>query len=76
MSSSQPSSAGPWFIGIFIFCGAMAAVILLALVFAVITEKRAEVASIFNNKRENIEGIEPRSAIWGRNYPREYESFQ
>jgi nitrite reductase (cytochrome c-552) len=54
----------------------MAGVVLLGLLAAVVTEKRSEVASIFNNKVEDIKGIEPKSERWGKNYPREYQTFK
>jgi nitrite reductase (cytochrome c-552) len=34
------------------------------------------VASIYNNKKVEITGIEAKSRIWGENYPREYETWQ
>ena len=42
---------------------------------ASITERRAEIATLFNNKKIEIEGIEPKSDLWGINYPREYETW-
>lgn len=49
---------------------------LLGLLAASITERRAEIASIFNNQRVAISGIESRNEIWGLNYPREYETWK
>jgi nitrite reductase (cytochrome c-552) len=43
---------------------------------ATITLRRAEVASIYNNKNVEIVGLEPRSDLWGLNYPREYETWR
>ena len=54
----------------------MVAVFLLGLLAASITERRAEIASIYNNKKVEISGIEPRSRLWGQNYPREYATWE
>jgi nitrite reductase (cytochrome c-552) len=59
-----------------LFAGTMVAVFLLGLLAASITERRAEIATLFNNKRVQITGIESRSEIWGENYPREYETWK
>ncbi|MDR1038052.1 MAG: ammonia-forming cytochrome c nitrite reductase subunit c552 [Deltaproteobacteria bacterium] len=74
MSSNQ-SSASAWVIGLFIFCGVAAGVVILGLLAYVVGEKRAETASVFNNKVVHISGIEPHNAKWGLNYPREYETW-
>ncbi|HHT29216.1 MAG TPA: ammonia-forming cytochrome c nitrite reductase [Petrimonas mucosa] len=50
-------------------------VFLLGMLAASITQRRAEVASILNNKKVNITGIESRNEIFAQNYPREYESW-
>ncbi len=63
-------------LGWLIFGAALAFVFLLGLLAASITERRAEVASIFNNVKEKITGIEPHNAKWGLNYPREYETWK
>ncbi|EGJ71297.1 Nitrite reductase (cytochrome; ammonia-forming) [Bacteroides coprosuis DSM 18011] len=62
-------------IGWMIFAVVMVAVFLLGLLAASITERRAEIATLFNNKKIEIEGIEPKSDLWGINYPREYETW-
>lgn len=62
-------------LGWILFSVIMVAVFLLGLLAASITERRAEVASLFNNKRVDISGIEPRSELWGKNYPREYNTW-
>ena len=51
-------------------------VFLLGLLAASVTERRAEIATLFNNKRVQITGIESRSRIWGENFPREYETWK
>lgn len=58
-----------------LFGGTVVAVFLLGLLAASVTERRAEIATLFNNKRVEIKGIEARSRIWGENYPREYETW-
>ncbi|MBB4034522.1 nitrite reductase (cytochrome c-552) [Dysgonomonas hofstadii] len=64
-------------IGWAIFGVVMVCVFLLGLLAASITERRAEIASIYNNKVRDIgEGIEPRSELWGENYPREYNTWK
>lgn len=62
--------------GWLIFGAIVAGVFMLGLLAASITERRAEVASIFNNQKVVIENIESRNAIWGQNYPREYETWK
>lgn len=59
-----------------IFLVVMAGVFLLGLLAASITERRAEIATLFNNKKVEISGIEPKSSIWGENYPREYDTWR
>ena len=66
---------GPWIIGLAISLGVAVGVVVLALIAASVTTRRAETASIFNNKKVDITGIEARSRIWGENYPREYETW-
>lgn len=63
-------------IGWGIFLVAMVCVFLLGLLAASITERRAEIATLYNNKKVNIEGIESRSEIWAENYPREYNTWK
>ena len=59
-----------------LFAGTIVVVFLLGLLAASVTERRAEIATLFNNKRVEITGIESRSQIWGENYPREYETWK
>jgi len=63
-------------IGWAIFFAVMVVVFLLGLFAASVTERRAEIATLFNNKKIDIEGIEPRSELWGENYPREFETWK
>ncbi|MDR1920593.1 MAG: ammonia-forming cytochrome c nitrite reductase [Candidatus Adiutrix sp.] len=62
--------------GLVIFGGVAVGVVLLGLIAATITVRRAEVASIYNNKKVEITGIQPISEQWGLNYPREYETWK
>jgi len=52
-----------------LFAGTTVAVFLLGLLAASVTERRAEIATLFNNKRVEITGIESRSQIWERTIP-------
>ncbi|MDR2946801.1 MAG: ammonia-forming cytochrome c nitrite reductase [Candidatus Adiutrix sp.] len=75
------SKYGPWILGGIIFCGVVVGVVLLGLLAATITVRRAEVASIYNNQKEVITGvngtsINPHNEKWGLNYPREYETWK
>jgi nitrite reductase (cytochrome c-552) len=76
MSVLYSNKFGPWIIGLAIALGVAVAVVALALLAASVTVRRAEVASVFNNKKVDIKGIEPKSALWGQNYPREYETWK
>jgi len=61
--------------GWLLFFGTMVVVFILGLLAASITERRAEVVSIFNNKKVDIQGIEGRNELFGENYPREYATW-
>ncbi|MDO9154399.1 MAG: ammonia-forming cytochrome c nitrite reductase [Paludibacter sp.] len=63
------------YLGWVLFFTVMIVVFVLGLLAASVTERRAEVASVFNNKKVAIEGIESRNEIWGINYPREYDTW-
>lgn len=54
----------------------MVAVFCLGLLAASITERKAEVASIYNNKKVEIGATESNNSKWGLNYPREYETWK
>ena len=56
--------------------GVAVAVFLLGLLAASVTSRRAEVASIYNNKKVEITGVDPNNEKWGLNYPREYETWK
>lgn len=59
-----------------LFIVVVGGVFLLGMLAASITERRAEVATLFANKKVNISGIEPRNELWGENYPREYDTWK
>lgn len=54
----------------------MVGVFLLGLLAVSITERRAEIATLYNNVKVQIAGIESRNEIWGENYPREYNTWK
>ena len=58
------------------FAFVMVGVFLLGLLAASITERRAEIATLYSNKKIEIKGIEPHSDRWGINYPREYATWK
>jgi len=77
MKMFYSSKYGPWILGGIIFCGVVVGVLLLGLLAATITVRRAEVASIYNNvKVEITEENKTHSDQWGFNYPREYETWR
>ncbi len=59
-----------------VFVSTVIAVFLLGLLAASINERRAEIATLYMNKKVEIKGIEPRNEIWGQNYPREFETWK
>ena len=61
--------------GWLLFIGAMVAVFILGIIAASVTERRAEIASVFNNKKVEITGFESRNEIFAENYPRAYETW-
>ena len=63
-------------IGWGLFIAVMVVVFLLGLLAASITERRAEIATLYNNKKVEITGINPKSEEWGLNYPREYNTWK
>ena len=59
-----------------LFGGAMVAVFLLGLIVSSLMERRAEVASVFNNKRtEFTDSIIAQNERFKADYPREYETW-
>ncbi|CCY09068.1 nitrite reductase [Porphyromonas sp. CAG:1061] len=65
----------PW-LGWLLFGGALVIVFLLGLLAASVTERRAEIQSIYANKKVEIPNGEARNEIYGINYPRQFETWQ
>jgi len=61
--------------GWLLFGGTMVIVFVLGLIVASLMEHRAEVVSIYNNRKVDIKGIEARNEIFRDNYPREYQTW-
>lgn len=54
----------------------MVVVFLLGMLAASINERKAEVASIYNNKKIELTQTNAKNGDWGLNYPREYETWK
>ncbi|MDD4646043.1 MAG: ammonia-forming cytochrome c nitrite reductase subunit c552, partial [Bacteroidales bacterium] len=63
----------PW-LGWLLFLGTMIIVFLLGLIASSVIERRAE-ASFAYTPKNDFSRFEPRSPVWGQNFPREYESY-
>lgn len=63
-------------IGWTLFASVMVIVFLLGLLAASITERRAEIVTLYKNKKIDIEGINAKNEEWGLNYPREYDTWK
>ena len=61
--------------GWLIFVAAMAVFFVLGLAVSALAHRTAETATIFNNKRVKITGIQARSDVFKDNYPREYATW-
>ncbi len=61
--------------GWLLFGGAMLIVFGLGVLASSILTRRAEIASVMNNKKVEIKGIESRNEMFADNYPREYETW-
>lgn len=61
--------------GWLLFGGTMVVVFVLGLVVSSLMERRAEIVSVFNNKRVEINGIESRNELFAANYPRQYQTW-
>ena len=53
----------------------MVVVFVLGLCVSALMERRAEVASIFSNRKTVIKGIEARNELFKDNFPREYQTW-
>lgn len=58
-----------------IFGGAMVFVFCLGLLAASITNRRAEITTIYANKKDKIAKGEAKNPMYQGNYPREYETW-
>ena len=58
-----------------LFVATMVVVFCLGLLASSIMQRRAEVASIFANKKVEIAPQEARNALFQSNYPKEYETW-
>ncbi len=63
-------------IGWGIFIIVVAGVFFLGMLAASITERRAEIATLYANKKIEINGINAKNEEWGLNYPREYDTWK
>ncbi|MFI3314497.1 MAG: ammonia-forming cytochrome c nitrite reductase [Rikenellaceae bacterium] len=54
----------------------MVAIFGLGLLAASVTERRAEIATLYANKKIEITGINAKNEQWGLNYPREYDTWK
>jgi nitrite reductase (cytochrome c-552) len=61
--------------GWLLFTGAMVVVFVMGLCVSALMERRAETASIFNNRKKVITGIEARNEEFKDDFPREYETW-
>ena len=61
--------------GWLLFGGSMVVVFVLGLCVSALMERRAEVASIFNNRKNVIKGIKARNELFKNDFPREYQTW-
>ena len=72
-SISEKISKRPW-LGWLIFLGTIVVVFLLGLLASSILERRSEAVFAYV-PQVDYESWEPRSEVWGENFPREYETY-
>lgn len=65
----------PW-MGWLLFGGAMVVVFCLGLVVSALSERRAEVVSIFNNRKTPMKGIVAQNEMFKSDFPREYQTWK
>ena len=58
-----------------LFGGAMVIVFILGILVSSLAERRGEVASIFNNRKQVFEGQESRNELFRSDFPREYDTW-
>lgn len=73
MSVEATVNRKPWF-GWVLFLGTVVVVVLIALLASSIVERRSEALVAYTPKTD-IATWEPRNAVWGKYFPREYESY-
>jgi len=61
--------------GWLLFAACMVAVFVLGLIVSSLLERRAEVASVFNNRKTPMEGIVAQNEKFRDDFPREYETW-
>lgn len=61
--------------GWLLFGGSMVVVFVLGLCVSALMERRSELASVFNNRKTVIEGIEARNEVFKDDFPREYQTW-
>lgn len=61
--------------GWLLFGGSMVVVFVLGLCVSALMERRAELASVFNNRKTVIEEIEARNEVFKSDFPREYQTW-
>ena len=64
----------PW-VGWLLFFVTVGIVFLLGMLAASITQRRAEITSVMNNRSIDIQEMEARNQIFEENYPREYKTW-
>lgn len=62
--------------GWLLFAGSMVVVFILGLLVSSLLERRAEVVSIFNNRKTPMEGIVSENSKFASDFPREYETWK
>lgn len=62
--------------GWLLFIGAMVVVFAIGMCVAALMERRAEVASVFNNRRTPMSGIVARNDLFKDDFPREYNTWE
>lgn len=75
MNEQKPKRLKSWQ-GWLLFGAVLVVVFLLGLLAASVTERRAEIRSIYANKKIDIEPGEAKSEVYGINYPREYDTWR
>ena len=65
----------PW-MGWLLFGGSMAVVFCLGLAVSALSERRAEVVSIFNNRKTPMKGIVAQNEKFQSDFPREYQTWR